>query len=206
MVGKAPMKHFIRFAFLVCCAALAPLAGKAATIQVQVGPTFTFSPANVTVQVGDTVQWNWAGNHHTSTSGTPGHPDGMWDSGLLNVGSTFSFTFTTAGTFNYYCTPHGGCCGMIGSVTVTQAIDTVTITKATWSTSQQLLTVAATDSNPTATLTCTQTSNGMVFGPLRNRGDGTYQGKFRNVTSSPVNVTLTSNLGGTTSADVRTKP
>jgi plastocyanin len=200
------MKHFIRIAFLVCSAALAPLGAKATTIQVQVGQGgMKFTPANVMVQVGDTVQWVWDGIGHSSTSGTPGHPDGLWDSGILNTGATFSFTFTSAGTFNYYCTPHGACCGMVGSVTVTEAVDTVTITKAIWSSSQMLLTVLATDSNSTATLTCSVTSTGQVLGPLRTRGDGNYQGKFRNVTTNPVNITVTSNLGGSASANVRAR-
>jgi hypothetical protein len=166
-----------------------------------------FTPANVMIQVGDTVEWHWSGTMlHSTTSGTPGNPDGMWDSGLHNNGFVFSFTFTQAGTFNYFCSPHGTCCGMVGSVTVTEAIDTVTINKAIWSSSQMLLTVTATDSNPSATLTCTQTSNGNVFGMLRSRGDGTYQGKFRNVSANPMNITVTSNLGGSASANVRARP
>ena len=86
------------------------------------------------------------------------------------------------------------------------ATDTVTITRALWSTSRQQLQVQATDSNPAATLTCTRTSDGFVFGTLRNRGDGTYQGKFRNVTTNPVNVTETSDLGGSDSSDVTVRP
>ncbi len=77
---------------------------------------------------GDTVQWNWASDDHSSTSGTPDHPDGLWDSGVLNEGATFSFTFSTAGVFNYYCTPHGSCCGMIGTVSVGQSTPTPTPT------------------------------------------------------------------------------
>ena len=30
----------------------------------------------------------------------------------------FTHTFNTAGSFAYYCTPHGACCGMVGTVTV----------------------------------------------------------------------------------------
>jgi plastocyanin len=201
------MKQLLKFTLVACCVALVPLSAKATTFQVQVGQGgLKFTPANVMIQVGDTVQWVWSGaTLHSTTSGTPGNPDGMWDSGTHNNGFTFSFTFTTAGTFNYFCTPHGACCGMIGSVMVTQAIDTVAITKATWSSSQMLLTVQATDTNPTATLTCSQTSNGMVFGTLRTRGDGTYSGKFRNVTVNPMNITVTSNLGGSATANVRAR-
>jgi hypothetical protein len=42
----------------------------------------------------------------------------LWDSGIKNLGNTFSHTFTAAGSFSYYCMPHGLCCGMTGVVTV----------------------------------------------------------------------------------------
>jgi plastocyanin len=97
-----------------------------ATVTVTVGPggTFTFSPSSVNIQRGDTVQWVWADDHHTTTSGTPGSPNGLWDSGLLNDGATFSHTFTTAGSFHYFCAPHGACCGMVGTVTVANTTPT----------------------------------------------------------------------------------
>lgn len=200
------MKRFIQFAFIACCAAVTPLSAKATTFQVQVGQGgLKFTPANVMIQVGDTVEWVWDGLGHSTTSGTPGNPDGMWDSGIQNTGFTFSFTFTTAGTFNYYCSVHGSCCGMIGSVTVTQAIDTVTISRAAWTSGQMLLTVQATDTNSTATLTCSETTNGMVFGTLRNLGNGSYAGKFRGVTTNPMKITVTSSLGGSATARVRAR-
>jgi plastocyanin len=94
--------------------------GIGATVTVTVGPggLFQFSPASVTIQPGDTVQWTWSDDFHSSTSGSPGSPSGLWDSGILNKGATFSHTFNTAGSFPYYCTPHGSCCGMTGTVTV----------------------------------------------------------------------------------------
>jgi 6-phosphogluconolactonase len=107
-------------ALLVLASALLPgQRACAATVQVQVGQGgLKFSPKNVSVQAGDTVEWVWAVNGHSSTSGTPGNPDGLWDSGVQNIGFTFSHTFPSAGTFTYYCTVHGACCGMIGSVVV----------------------------------------------------------------------------------------
>lgn len=108
---------------LVLALLLAALCGignlPAATVQVQVGAGgLKFTPQTVTIQIGDTVQWNWADNGHSSTSGVPGAPDGLWDSGILNNGATFSQTFTGAGNFNYFCSPHGSCCGMVGTVRV----------------------------------------------------------------------------------------
>ena len=97
-----------------------PTVGSAATVTVTVGnggPVFT--PSSVTIQPGDTVRWTWSANFHSSTSGTPGVPNGLWDSGVLNQGATFTHTFNTVGSFPYYCTPHGLCCGMTGMVTVT---------------------------------------------------------------------------------------
>ncbi len=110
---------------LLLLASLANL--RAATVQVQVGGTSAkFIPASVNIQVGDTVQWTWAANHHSTTSGTPGAPNGIWDSGVHNAGFTFSHTFSKAGSFPYFCTPHGACCGMIGSVTVSAPTTSVT--------------------------------------------------------------------------------
>jgi uncharacterized protein (TIGR03118 family) len=98
----------------------------AATTNVKI-VDFGFEPADVTVKVGDTVTWTNTGSFaHTTTSGTTTggvrHPDGLWDSGSLFSGQTFSHTFTKAGAFPYYCTPHYSM--MVGSVTV-QAVANV---------------------------------------------------------------------------------
>ena len=47
---------------------------------------------------------------HTATSDT-----GVWDSGNLGPGASFSKTFQNAGTFTYKCTIHPG---MVGTVNV----------------------------------------------------------------------------------------
>ncbi len=79
-----------------------------------------FTLEKLTIRVGDTVVWTNKGVlTHTSTSGTPAAgPSGLWDSLYLSPGKSFSFTFTKAGTFDYYCRIHGS--QMTGSVTVTQ--------------------------------------------------------------------------------------
>src|SRR5947199_3386391 len=102
----------------------------AATIDVTVAPNgdLVFSPSSVTIHPGDTVRWTWAASFHSSTSGIPGAPTGIWDSGILNQGATFSHTFNSAGTFPYYCIPHGGCCGMVGTVVVANPSPTPTPT------------------------------------------------------------------------------
>ena len=78
-----------------------------------------FRHQDLTVQVGDTIVWTQQDQTtHTTTSGTPGNLDGIWDSEFLNNGQTFSFTFTEAGAFPYYCTIHPS---MTATVTVTEA-------------------------------------------------------------------------------------
>ncbi len=76
-----------------------------------------FQPPTITIQVGDTVVWTNNGSlPHTSTSDTAG----IWDSGILLPGQTFSRTFDTAGTFPYNCVIHRAL-GMVGTVVVQAA-------------------------------------------------------------------------------------
>jgi plastocyanin len=102
-----------------------PQWARATTVTVMVGEDgFSFSPSAVTIQPGDTVQWIWSASGHSSTSGNPGSPSGFWDSGIRSQGATFSHTFNSVGSFPYYCTPHGACCGMRGTVTVSSPTPT----------------------------------------------------------------------------------
>ena len=75
--------------------------------------------STTTIHVGDTVRWNWVGGIHSTTSGactgSNCQRDNKWDSGE-GSGKTFSFSFTQAGTFPYFCTVHGA--GMRGVVQV----------------------------------------------------------------------------------------
>jgi plastocyanin len=104
-------------------------AASATTVTVLVGNSgFNFSPPSVTIRPGDTVKWNFSSSGHSTTSGTPGNPDGLWDSGIRGQGGSFSRTFNTVGTFRYFCTPHGQCCGMTGVVNVTAGTPTPTPT------------------------------------------------------------------------------
>ena len=103
-----------------------PKAAKAITVDVIIGPNFdlVFSPSSVTIHPGDQVRWTWGSSGHSTTSGSPGQPNGIWDSGIHNQGATFTRTFNSAGTFPYYCIPHGGCCNMVGTVMVVNASPT----------------------------------------------------------------------------------
>jgi plastocyanin len=89
-------------------------------------PVFVFYPAFVSIEQGDMVQWIWDDDTHSTTSGSPGSPSGFWNSGVLNDGATFTHVFADPGTFPYYCSVHGGCCGMTGTVYVAASTPTPT--------------------------------------------------------------------------------
>jgi plastocyanin len=67
---------------------------------------FAFNPAQLSVNKGATVTWtNDDGATHTVTSGVPGTPSGKFDQ-RLDAGKTFTFTFTDAGTYDFFCSIH----------------------------------------------------------------------------------------------------
>jgi plastocyanin len=111
---------FMRFVRIVAVAAFLvgwTGAAPAATVVVNVMSNF-FSPSDISVMAGDTVQWVWNEGVHTSTSS-----DGLWDSGILSAsaGATFEYTFNQPGDFNYTCSLHFRCCNMAGTVHVSSA-------------------------------------------------------------------------------------
>ncbi len=71
-----------------------------------------------TITVGTTVNWVWVGGTHNVESGAcpPCNPAGQFSSGNPQSGGTFQHTFTTAGTFPYYCIVHDQ--AMTGTVIV----------------------------------------------------------------------------------------
>ena len=63
---------------------------------------FAFEPAELTVEVGATIEWDNLGSApHTVTA-----DDGTFDSGQLDPGETYAYTFDTAGTYDYHCEIH----------------------------------------------------------------------------------------------------
>ena len=98
---------------LVATLVLASSAGaQGNTTTVSIGDFF-FSPASVTVQPGTTV--TWVNNGQAPHTVTATDPAGAFDSGTLQPGESFSFTFKQPGTYAYHCTIHPF---MKGTVTV----------------------------------------------------------------------------------------
>jgi plastocyanin len=76
---------------------------------------FAFNPNQPSVAKGTTITWsNDDGTTHTVTSGLPGTPSGKFNQSL-DAGKSFSFTFTDAGTYEFFCNIHQS---MRGTVTV----------------------------------------------------------------------------------------
>jgi plastocyanin len=66
--------------------------------------SYAFSPSALTVHVGDTVTWtnHDQAPHDVTTTSAPV----AIKSSTLSTGQSFSYTFTTAGTYKYYCSIH----------------------------------------------------------------------------------------------------
>ncbi len=95
------------FAFALAPMAAAP--ARAATEHVVDIRDMAFAPGSLTVAVGDTVTWtNSDSMPHTATS-----EDDAFDSGNLDEGQSFSFTFTEPGTYQYRCDYHSDMGGTI---------------------------------------------------------------------------------------------
>jgi len=119
-----PVRFLAAGGFVLVLAALAgPISAAATAVSIV---DRTFSPATITVAAGDTVTWTVTKSidePHSVTSGKPGAADSgkAFDSGikLTKNGDTYSFTFPTAGEYDYYCIVHGA--AMSGHVTVVPA-------------------------------------------------------------------------------------
>jgi len=69
--------------------------------------TFQFRDQAVEIPVGTRVVWtNQDQIEHTVTSGAPDSTDGVLNAKLAGPGASFSFTFTKAGTYRYFCDRH----------------------------------------------------------------------------------------------------
>jgi plastocyanin len=73
-----------------------------------------FVPESKTVAVGTTIKWiNKESEKHNVISGTPDSPSGLFKSGKMKENDEFTYKFTKAGTFTYFCSYHEDMTGTI---------------------------------------------------------------------------------------------
>ncbi|HVG00872.1 MAG TPA: S8 family serine peptidase, partial [Chloroflexia bacterium] len=134
--------------------AYAAVAGYCQTTTQNVYEASAIAPASITIPAGSTVRWTSQGYTHTSTSDT-----GLWDSGNIPPGGSFSYTFNAPGTYTYQCKLHPN---MAGTVNVIDPCSGATRTPTNTPTSTPTRTATPTTTGtattePTATLTGTAT-------------------------------------------------
>ena len=70
---------------------------------------FVFGPQAITVSAGTTVTWTNSDDiPHTAVS-----TDGVFKSKVMDTDDKFSYTFTKAGTYSYYCSVHPKMTGQV---------------------------------------------------------------------------------------------
>jgi plastocyanin len=104
------IRHAVALLVAVLWSVLA-VGGPALAAGVSIGDNF-YSPATVTINAGDSVTWtNGGAAPHSVTSN-----DGLFDSSpncpnqidaCIGPGGSYSHTFSSAGSFDYYCKVHG---------------------------------------------------------------------------------------------------
>lgn len=108
----------------IYCAGTTPL--PAAQVTVAPNGMLTFSPQTVTINAGETVEWVWSSSGHNVVSGTGCIADNQFcsptDSSCATApvstqGATYTHTFTTSGTYHYFCNVHCAL-NMVGTVIV----------------------------------------------------------------------------------------
>lgn len=82
----------------------APSSAKNYTVNIA---NFSFSPSSITINAGDTIVWtnNDSAPHQIAGNG--------FGSGALSNGQSYSFKFSSAGTYNYHCAIHPSMTGLV---------------------------------------------------------------------------------------------
>ena len=105
VVFLAPLRTIFRLllvsaTFWACFSAPAAVT----TVTITSSNLFLFTPSNSVINAGDTITWRNSSTiiHDSTHNGTPR----LWQSGNIGPTAAFSFTFTNAGTFPYFCAVH----------------------------------------------------------------------------------------------------
>jgi plastocyanin len=102
--------------------------GMGSSIVVQMNDQLRFTPTEITIKAGDTVEWRNIGLIPHTVTADPKRapssrnielPDGAesFDSGWVTTGQSFRYTFSEPGVYRYICLPHEQA-RMVGTVIV----------------------------------------------------------------------------------------
>lgn len=126
MIHKSELAVCLAVAALFAGPAVSELPAAIYTVEVT---GRTFIPADLTIDVGDTVHWVWGVGIHNVESGVGGTHDGNFRSGDPVGGITYDLVFDqdfldarpmSGNVYPYYCAVHVAL-GMVGSITVQAA-------------------------------------------------------------------------------------
>jgi plastocyanin len=105
---RSPGIRKLGIKFLIAAAILLQLGGAHAEETTVMIDNFTFEPKALTVKIGTTVTWkNRDDIPHMLVAA------GKFRSKTLDTDDSFSFTFTSAGDYSYFCSLHPHMTGMI---------------------------------------------------------------------------------------------
>jgi len=99
---------FAALALALARASARPVLAEEAKAKVTID-NFTFTPGELTVSVGTTVIWE----NDDDIPHTVVEKNGLFRSKALDTNDSFSFTFTSAGTHDYFCGLHPHMVGKI---------------------------------------------------------------------------------------------
>lgn len=104
------MNRMKKFSLAACLAGILIIAGagceppqpQSVAVNEVIIEKYAFSPKLLTVKKGTTVTWTNKDIAKHTVTGKNGGPA----SALFGQGESYSYTFDTAGTFDYFCEPH----------------------------------------------------------------------------------------------------
>ena len=123
------------------------------------------SPQTISnVVVGDIIEWVWGSGFHTTTSVTIPSGAATWDASINSSATSFQYTVTVAGSYNYFCSIHAG---MTASFIATSTVPVVmTEFKANNNGSQNILKWKTSSEQNSNYFSITRSVNGTNFSEI----------------------------------------
>lgn len=130
LTRRLALSFFLILPGVVICLSATSAQEDSSPVVVHMTDEMRFVPEQITIKVGQTVEWVSEADAPAHTVSTdpdkafdPDHvafPKGAkpFDSGVIKAGKSFRHTFTVAGVYRYVCLPHEDM--MRGEITVTE--------------------------------------------------------------------------------------